>query len=46
MKKPTTVVQMTFSADPQQGLSDNRLSGKAVVFLTTVTFGTRTAALQ
>jgi hypothetical protein len=47
MKKPGSSVLMTFSSDPHLGITDGRFSGAAVVFPTTVTFGTRrTANLQ
>ncbi len=46
MQKPRSVVVMSFSTDPQQGLADTRLSGNAVGYLATVTFGARTASLQ
>ena len=37
---------MTFSADPMLGLEHEHFSGSAVVFVSTVTYTTRTAALQ
>jgi hypothetical protein len=46
MVKPTSSVVMTFSTDPNPGLTD-RFTGNAVVFLTTVTYQpTHTASLQ
>jgi uncharacterized protein YcbK (DUF882 family) len=46
MVKPTSSVVMTFSTDPNPGLTDH-FSGSAVVFLTTVTYQpTHTASLQ
>jgi len=45
MVKPASSVMMTFSADPQTGLTHDRFSGSAVVFVPTVTYPTRTAAL-
>ncbi len=46
MHKPTTTVMMTFSDDPYPGMTVERFSGGAVVFLATVTFARRTASLQ
>ena len=46
MLKPTSSVLMTFSSDPNPGLEHNRFSGSAIVFISTVTYPTRTAALQ
>ncbi len=46
MVKPASSVMMTFSADPNRGLSQDHFSGSAIVFLTTVTYPTRTASLQ
>jgi len=45
MVKPASSVMMTFSADPQLGLTHDRFSGGAVVFVPTVTYPTHTAAL-
>jgi uncharacterized protein YcbK (DUF882 family) len=46
MVKPASSVMMTFSSDPNRGLSQDHFSGSAIVFLTTVTYPTRTASLQ
>jgi uncharacterized protein YcbK (DUF882 family) len=46
MRKPSTSVMMTFSSDPQQGMTTRKFSGTAVVFVATVTFATRTASLR
>ena len=46
MRKPASSVMMTFSADPMLGLEHEHFSGSAVVFVSTVTYTTRTAALQ
>jgi uncharacterized protein YcbK (DUF882 family) len=46
LKKPTAAVVMTFTDDPQPALATDRFSGSAVVFVPTVTFGTRTASLR
>jgi hypothetical protein len=48
MKKPASLVLMTFSSDPYLGMTDGQFSGSAVVFPTTVTFAgpKRTASLQ
>lgn len=46
MDKPAAVVAMTFGDDPQPGLTAGRFSGSAVVFISTVAFDKRTAALQ
>jgi uncharacterized protein YcbK (DUF882 family) len=46
MQKPHgSVVMMSFSADPQNGLRADTFSGQAVVFLATLPSTTRTAAL-
>jgi uncharacterized protein YcbK (DUF882 family) len=45
MQKPSSVLAMTFSADPQAGITSYSFSGSAVAFLPTVSF-TRTAALN
>jgi uncharacterized protein YcbK (DUF882 family) len=45
MEKPVVSVRMTFSQDPQM-LATDHFSGSAVVFLSTLAFGTRTASLQ
>jgi hypothetical protein len=46
MSKPRTVVMMSFSADPQNGLRADAFSGQAVVFLATLPTTMRTAALS
>jgi hypothetical protein len=46
MRKPPASVMMTFSSDPQLGMTARKFSGTAVVFVSTVTFGTRTASLR
>jgi uncharacterized protein YcbK (DUF882 family) len=46
MRKPTATVMMTFSSDPQLGMTARKFSGTAVVFVSTVTFGIRTASLR
>jgi hypothetical protein len=46
LKKPSATVMMTLSDDPQVTLPTERFSGSAVVFVPTVTFGTRTASLR
>jgi uncharacterized protein YcbK (DUF882 family) len=46
MVKPSSSVMMTFSADPNLGLSQDHFSGSAIVFLSTITYPTRTASLQ
>jgi hypothetical protein len=46
MEKPVLSVRMTFSQDPHIGLATDHFSGSAVVFLSTLAFGTRTASLQ
>ncbi len=45
MLKPNSVVMMTFSNNPHLGMTAERFSGSAVVFVSTVTFTSRTAAL-
>ena len=46
LRKPATTVVMTFSNDPQLGSAARKFSGTAVVFVSTVTFGMRTASLR
>jgi hypothetical protein len=46
MNKPTTTIAMSFSSDPYPGISADRFSGEAVVFLTTYAFPQRTAWLR
>ena len=47
MAKPATAVMMTFSENPHLGMTAERFSGEAVVFVATVTFAPqRSAALQ
>jgi hypothetical protein len=48
MQKPSSVLAMTFTADPQPGVTSYSFSGSAVAFLPTVTFAAhaRTAALN
>jgi uncharacterized protein YcbK (DUF882 family) len=46
LQKPTTSVMMTFTTDQHTEMSATRFSGAAVVFVSTVTFNTRTASLR
>jgi uncharacterized protein YcbK (DUF882 family) len=46
MVKPKNSVMMTFATDPNPGLDHNRFSGAAIVFVSTVSYPTRTALLQ
>jgi hypothetical protein len=46
MVKPSSSVMMTFASDPNLGLSQDHFSGSAIVFLSTISYPTRTAALQ
>jgi hypothetical protein len=46
MRKPAATVMMTFSNDPQLGMTTKKFSGTAIVFVSTVTFGMRTASLR
>ena len=46
MVKPASSVMMTFSIDPSMGLSNDHFSGSAIVFLSTITYPTRTASLR
>jgi uncharacterized protein YcbK (DUF882 family) len=46
IEKPASSVMMTFAAEANPGLTADRFSGSAVVFVSTVTFGTHTAALR
>ncbi len=44
MQKPAQALVMTFAADPLAGMTAERFSGNAVVFLATATFTMRTTA--
>jgi uncharacterized protein YcbK (DUF882 family) len=46
LAKPASTVMMTFSDDPYLGMSSEQFRGNAVVFVATVTFRQRTAALR
>ena len=46
LAKPVATVMMTFSDDPHLGMSSEQFRGNAVVFVATVTFRQRTAALR
>ncbi len=46
LAKPAATVMMTFSDDPHLGMSSEQFRGNAVVFVATVTFRQRTAALR
>ena len=44
--KPNSAIVMTFSDDPQMGLSCDHFSGAAIASLTTASFVLRTASLR
>jgi uncharacterized protein YcbK (DUF882 family) len=46
LRKPSSVLTMTFSTDPYTGLDHQRFHGAAVVFLASMMPGGRSAALQ
>ena len=46
MVKPENSVMMTFSATPNLGLDSDHFSGSAIVFMSTVSYPTRTADLR
>jgi hypothetical protein len=48
VEKPASSVMMTFGADPNPGMTNDRFSGSAIVFISTVTYQaqTHTALLQ
>jgi uncharacterized protein YcbK (DUF882 family) len=46
MHKPRSAIAMVFTVDPHSGLSTEYFGGPAVSFVPTITFGTRTAALN
>jgi uncharacterized protein YcbK (DUF882 family) len=46
LRKPASTVMMTFSSDPQLGMTARKFTGTAVVFVSTVTFSIRTASLR
>jgi hypothetical protein len=37
---------MSFAADPNPGLANDHFSGAAIVFVSTISYPTRTASLQ
>jgi uncharacterized protein YcbK (DUF882 family) len=46
MVKPESSVMMTFSSNPNLGLESDHFSGSAIVFMSTVSYPTRTADLR
>jgi len=46
MVKPSNAVMMTFAADPNPGLTHDRFSGTAIVFVSTGAIRPRTASLR
>ena len=46
VRKPGSSVVMTFATDPNPGLTHDRFSGSAVVFVSTVTYQTHTVSLR
>jgi hypothetical protein len=46
MVKPKNSVMMAFAAEPNPGLEHDRFSGTAIVFVSTVSYPTRTALFQ
>ncbi len=46
MHKPSSTVAMVFTVDPYSGMSSEYFGGSAVAFVPTITFATRTAALN
>lgn len=46
LRRPSSILTMTFSADPHAGMNHRRFEGPAIVFLASVMPGSRTAALQ
>ncbi len=46
MVKPLSAVMMTFAADPNPGLVPDHFTGAAIVFVSTVSYPTRTASLR
>jgi hypothetical protein len=46
MVKPSSAVFITFAAEPNPGLDHDRFAGSAIVFLPTVNYPGRSAALQ
>ncbi|HWV51971.1 DUF882 domain-containing protein [Pseudorhodoplanes sp.] len=46
LRKPTTMVVMTFALEPQPSLTYGRFEGRAIEFLATATFMPRTAQLR
>jgi hypothetical protein len=46
LRKPEAAVMMTFAQDPHLGMTTTKFAGTAVVFVSTVTFNQRTAALR
>jgi hypothetical protein len=46
MVKPSSAVMMSFAAAPNQGLNHDHFTGASIVFIPTVNYQARTAALQ
>ena len=46
LRKPSTILAMTFSADPYAGLNHERFQGSAIVFFASAMPAARTAALR
>jgi len=46
VEHPKSSVMMTFASEPSPGLTDDRFSGSAIVFVPTITFQTHTSALR
>lgn len=46
IQKPAMAVMMTFSRDPNPGMTTERFTGSAIAFQPTVTFGMKTADLR
>jgi hypothetical protein len=46
LQKPTGMVVMAFTGEPNAGLSHGRFEGRAIEFVATATFLPRTAALR
>jgi hypothetical protein len=44
VEQPKSAVMMTFASEPNPGLTDDHFSGSAIVFVSTVTYQTRTTA--
>ena len=46
VERPKSSVMMTFTSEPSPGMTADRFSGSAIVFVPTITYQTHTSALR